>query len=416
LAGSAGMGRTASAALERLPAVVRTPDLWARPTLGTSAVAARQVGRVLLFAGLPLMVAAAYFRQQWLLEVFHYDFRGTVWEASRAIVDGQSPFPAPTTAAVDVGNPAVYPPTIGLAASPLLLLPFDVAAAFWFVGLLAGVAGALWMLGVRDWRCYVLALTTFPVIHGAVFGNVTLILVLATAVAWRYRDRWPIAAAALGFAIAVKLFLWPLGVWLLATRRFAAAAGAFVGGTVMLLGSWATIGFAGLRDYPDLLDALTHVFALHSNSLYALVLWAGSSHTLAQLAAVSVGALVLVGVYVLARRGDDRESFSAAMVAALVLSPIVWPHYFALLLIPVVLFQPRLGRLWLAAPAFSAVAFLVPYGEPTGPVCCRPSDTPRAIWEPLHAGSPVWQTLAYSAVLTVILWFGVRRSYRGAAT
>ena len=37
---------------------------------------------------------------------------------------------------------------------------------------------------------------------------------LLVAVMWRYRDRAGLAGAALGYGVAVKLFLWPLVAWL----------------------------------------------------------------------------------------------------------------------------------------------------------------------------------------------------------
>ena len=62
------------------------------------------------------------------------------------------------------------------------------------------------------------------VVHGLFYGNITILLVLLVALAWRYRDRARIAGLALGAAIAAKLFVWPLVVWLLLTRRYRAAA------------------------------------------------------------------------------------------------------------------------------------------------------------------------------------------------
>ena len=51
-----------------------------------------------------------------------------------------------------------------------------------------------------------------------------------------------------------------------------------------------------------------------------------------------------------------------AIAAALALTPIVWLHYFALLLVVVALAQPRLGLLW-----FVPLALIVTpgSGEPT---------------------------------------------------
>ena len=55
---------------------------------------------------------------------------------------------------------------------------------------------------------------------------------------------------------------------------------------------------------------------------------------------------LLAAVVVLARRGDERRAFVVAVAAALACSPIVWLHYFALLLVVVAVAEPRLGLLW----------------------------------------------------------------------
>ncbi len=64
----------------------------------------------------------------------------------------------------------------------------------------------------------------------------------------------------------------------------------------------------------------------------------------------------------LARRGDERSAFLVAIAAALALSPIVWLHYFALLLVVVAVARPTLGLLW-----FVPLAMVVTpgSGEPT---------------------------------------------------
>ena len=50
------------------------------------------------------------------------------------------------------------------------------------------------------------------------YGNVSL-LVFAVALAWRFRDKAWAVGSLIGLAVAVKLFLWPLAVWLAITRR-----------------------------------------------------------------------------------------------------------------------------------------------------------------------------------------------------
>ena len=50
--------------------------------------------------------------------------------------------------------------------------------------------------------------------------------------------------------------------------------------------------------------------------------------------------------YVLESKGPERAAFILAIAAALALTPIVWLHYFALLLVVVAIAQRRLGVLW----------------------------------------------------------------------
>jgi hypothetical protein len=386
-----------------------------RPSLSAGLRATRNVAFALFCVVLPVILVIAVAVIQSRAGAWYFDFLGTVWEPSRALVAGQSPFPAATSEGVDVGNPALYPPAVVLVALPILALPFPVAAAVWVAGLVGAVALSLWILGVRDLRAYVLALTSWPVVWAAVLGNVTLILILAVAVAWTYRDRSLVVGAAIGLAVAVKLFLWPLGVWLLVTRRVrASAATVLVAGAAVLL-PWAAIGFAGLRDYPHLLRLAEETFAAHSNSLFAGALGLGLARTDAHALAFTVGAALLVLTGALARRADgDRRSFSAALAAALVLTPIVWAHYFALLLVPLAILRPRLDRVWLAVPATWLVFLFVPL--PRGTSEGKPAGVPAEIWEPLHAASPaLWQTLAYTALGAVVVAACLRRAREGAA-
>ncbi len=110
------------------------------------------------------------------------------------------------------------------ALVPLTPLPVPVASALVAVAMLALVGLTLYVVGVRDARCYAAALLWVPAISGVLLSNVSIPLAFALAVLWRYRDAiWP-PAAALGLAVSAKLLLWPMYVWMLATRRLRAAA------------------------------------------------------------------------------------------------------------------------------------------------------------------------------------------------
>jgi hypothetical protein len=117
------------------------------------------------------------------------------------------------------------------------------------------------------------------------------------------------------------------------------------------LGSWALLGFAGLADYPHLLRILAEVEQAEGYSPIALGLSLGLPVGTARGFAVVLGGLVLAGAFVLARRRDgDRLSLTASIAASLLLSPIVWLHYFVLLLVPLALARPRLTAAWVLLP------------------------------------------------------------------
>ncbi len=84
---------------------------------------------------------------------------------------------------------------------------------------------------------------------------ITPFLVLGIAFIWRLRDSTS-ASAPFAFTVVAKLFVWPLGIWLLATGR-ARAAWADCGMTLLIIGSWEMIGFDGMADYPHLLPILS---------------------------------------------------------------------------------------------------------------------------------------------------------------
>jgi hypothetical protein len=62
---------------------------------------------------------------------------------------------------------------------------------------------------------------------------------------------------------------------------------------------------------------------------------------------LAVGLPLLAAVVVVSRREDgDRRAFTLAIVASFALTPIVWLHYFTLLVAPLALFRPRLAWIW----------------------------------------------------------------------
>jgi hypothetical protein len=54
-------------------------------------------------------------------------------------------------------------------------------------------------------------------------------------------------------------------------------------------------------------------------------------------------------------RDGDRRAFVAALGASLLISPIVWVHYFVLLYVPIAIVRKRLSWLWLLPLGFWAL-------------------------------------------------------------
>jgi hypothetical protein len=210
----------------------------------------------------------------------------------------------------------------------------------------AAGAAALWILGVRDWRCYGIALAFTPVLSAIQTANLTLLLVLTLAVFWTLRGRAITPGVVLALTLGTKLFLWPVGVWLLATRRYRAAASTVATTVFLIVGPWALLGFSGARDYPHLLRVLSAVLGNDSYTPFALSTDLGAPEPVARAIGLTLAIAALVACWVLGRRGDERRSFTFALVAALLFTPIVWLHYFALLVVPIAIVHRRLSWLW----------------------------------------------------------------------
>jgi len=286
---------------------------------------------------------------------------GVFLHAAGKLVHGDSPY------AFHGDNTYAYPPLLGFLAVPFHAIGAHAATVAWTICALAAIALALWWLGVRDWRCYALT-AVFEFTRSAVdLGTVAPLLLLAVAAAWRWRDRIVAPGVALGVAIAVKLFVWPLVLWLVLTRRLAAATAALAGTVLLVLLPWAAIGFAGIGGYAHLLHRLSHEEATSSYSVVALGVRAHLPETVAVALSLLVAVLLLALAALLVRgrrlapRDRDAVTLTLALAAALAASPIVWIHYFLLLLVPLALARPRLSPLWLVPLAY------YPLGETAWP-------------------------------------------------
>jgi hypothetical protein len=318
---------------------------------------AAHAGREL--AGLVVGVAAALWALKIYFDTFRFYADGGVphdlevfLNAAAKVMHSASPY------AYANDQTFAYPPLLAWLVAPLQPLGMTTAAVIWAVVSLAAIGLALWWLELRDWRCYALV-GVFMFTRSAVYlGTVEALLLLAVAAAWRWRDRLVEPAAAVGLAIVLKLFLWPLAVWLALRGRIRAALLAVVVAVIAAGVSWAAIGFAGVGSYPGVLRRLADDESTSSYSVVALGVRAHLPLLAARIISVLVALALLAAAAWLARnskrlpRDRDVATLTLCLAAAFAASPIVWVHYFLLLLVPLVLVRPRLSLLWLVPLAY----------------------------------------------------------------
>jgi alpha-1,2-mannosyltransferase len=318
-----------------------------------------------LFLEAPLIFIGWY---AWLLAT-QLHWRITDFIAMRnggiALLHGASPYATPDPSALFPADHLIYPPLVGYVFTPFSLLPYAIGAPLYVVLQIAALAGALALLGVRDWRCYGMLFLWYPVIACLISGALGPFLAFLLALAWRYRDRAFVVAPALALAVVAKLFLWPLGIWLLATRRWRAALLAGVATVVAFIVPFAPLGLETLRGYPHLLRLLDQVFGPSSFSISTLARTLGASATVGHAVTLLVGiGLFLAALALGLRHRSERSVLTVTLLAALLTSPIVWMHYYVLLIVPIALARPRLSGLWFvpllywASPATESVGDL----------------------------------------------------------
>jgi Glycosyltransferase family 87 len=244
--------------------------------------------------------------------------------------------------------PFIYPAPAAVLLAPFGLLPRLAADVLFTLLLAATVVLIMRLCGVRDARCYGAAFLWAPVYSAVQAGNLSLLLALGLAVLWRVRERPFAPAAVAALLVALKLFLWPILVWLAIRRGLRTAAGSVLLTAVITLGSWSLIHFAGFADYPSLVRTVDQVEAPISYSLVAIELKFGLGLAVASAIATAAGVALLVLAARIGREGDDRPPFALAIAAIVLCSPVVWLHYYALFLVPLALLRPRFGPLWLA--------------------------------------------------------------------
>jgi hypothetical protein len=338
-------GRRAAVDLEfeqvALPATtaVRPPD-----RLAVYVTALRRVAPIAAFALAPFVLTAIAVYAL-IGHGFAIDFHGQFWPAGRRVIDGLSPY---DLAWQDIPHDVAFPynSVAALLFVPFALFPHGLADALFAGVCIAAVPLTLHVLGVRDWRIYGIVFLWQPVLSAWATANVTVLLGLGIALMWRHRDRPVVAGLLLALLVSIKVFVWPLAIWLLGSRRYPALAYAALVGLVLNIAAWMVIGFDQLAPYVKVLGLVTDREEKRSYSVLAYALDQGVSRAAAYALALGLAAAVGVACFVLARRGREQQALLLCIAVALLATPVTWAHYFALFIVPLALLRPRLSTVW----------------------------------------------------------------------
>ncbi len=277
--------------------------------------------------------AAGDFRHSFLVAGWRELNGGDPYHWTRAQFAAQLSFPYPALAVV--------------LLEPLALLPGGAAGDVYLLLCLAAIVGALRLLGVRDWRVYGAVVLWSPVLIGWQTGNFTLPLVFGCAAAWHYRDRPWVVGLIAALLISIKPTMFPIGIWLIATRRYRATGISVAIGLALNLVSWTLIGWSEL-------GRLLHLVSIQSQAMYhtgysiiALAAHLGANRTVGTVIQAAVALVVLAGCVYFGRKRGEAAAFTVAIALCLVASPLIDQHYFALLIVPLALAFPRLRWPWL---------------------------------------------------------------------
>jgi hypothetical protein len=299
-----------------------------------------------VFGLVPVAATLALILVQFHLRAVAIDFHVAYWPAVHRLLHGLSPY-AVTHKQLAGGTAFVYPALAAVLLSPFGLVSDNIAQVLYMLLCLACVPAILRTFNIRDWRLYGLTLLWFPVFNGWQSGNVTLPLILMIALAWRHRDRAVVAGLLTAVAISLKLFVWPLGLWLLVTRRWRAAAYALGFGLVVNLVAWALVGFNEISVFLHLSSEDTTALWRGGYSMLAVARHLGFGRgtgeaLLLVTSALTAAATIYAGIF----KRRERGALVLAVLLMLFASPLLWAHYFALLLIPLALYRPRLSPVW----------------------------------------------------------------------
>jgi len=307
--------------------------------------------------------------------------------AGNQVARGLTPYLPLNSSQIWSGSAFVYPYFSAWAFTPLSQLPPHLAATIYFVLSIAALALAARLLAGP--RCgpapVLLTIVAEPTVRALQLGTVNVWLLLGLAVAWRYRQHAVPLVAAIVVVTVAKLFLLPMLVWLVITGRYRAALSAGALAATLVVAGGLVVNLSP-TDFARMLSLLSDHEALQSSSATKALMLAGLSFGAASALSMLLAAIVIgAGWLAYRRRHDEVVVYIACVLASLIASPIVWTHYFTLLLVIPLVLRWRTSSLILVAAASWLVA--QPSGQPGLVRLMQPFPHAGLVWAALLAGA-----------------------------
>ena len=284
---------------------------------------------------------------------------------ARAVLNGESPYKplhelaryADGYTAEYLRHPSPHPPPVIFVGLPFTPLDLGRAALLWLLIELACIAvSSVLMVKAVAGRVNVFAviflfflwIAWHPFEREMFWGQLMIPTLALTCAAWvaLRSQRDMLGGALLGVALALKLFGWPIVLFLLLTRRWRAVFGAALSFMFLNLAAALLIGFNEVVGYYTVIGpgvskiyrAIAgnfsvwsigpRVFDASADVWYKPLINVPSLATL--LSVVAVVCVLVLAIRVALRTRSFDSAFCALACVSIVLNPIAWSHYLVL--------------------------------------------------------------------------------------
>lgn len=327
-------------------------------------------------------------RNIWLYAVSLLDLRIVVhkdfiqeWVMARALLTGTNPYKSVNALALrflgtpsQFPHPSPHPPSAILLFWPFGALDYAAAVSLWLGLSLALLALCVWLLG----RCFgtplhplsvaaivVMLMAWYPFSQDLGWGQLNVfMLTLATGALLALGRRRPaVAGLLIGLALLLKIVYWPFALLFLVRREWRAVRMTIISVAAGYLVAGVILGPVTIFTY--FRDVLPEVSALYQTSIDNVSIWTVGTRLfsgtgspmhneytappliaappLAAAVSVILPLMVMLVAAWVAQRMTFEGAFALFATAIVLVSPLTWEHYLALLVIPMAYSLRRLA-------------------------------------------------------------------------